>query len=95
MPVALSRTSAGTILKSGYNTTMAAGAGNVAVPAANMPATCPATTGTTYLAGSRPANPGSTGTRSFGTDQRATIYQDNAGAVFTAATVAAATMALQ
>ena len=68
-------TSAGTILKSGYNTTMAAGAGNVAVPAANMPATCPATTGTTYLAGSRPANPGSTGTRSFGTDQGGTIFQ--------------------
>jgi hypothetical protein len=31
---------------------------------------------------------GSTGTRSFGTDQRSTIFQDTAGTTFTAASVA-------
>jgi type IV pilus assembly protein PilA len=57
------------------------GAGNPAVP--------------TYYATATPNAAGSTGTRSFGTDQRATIYQDQTGALFTLVTVTAATNPIQ
>ena len=48
-----------------------------------------------YFAEAHPVNVGSTGQRSFGTDQRSTIFQDNAGATFTNASVAAATTPVQ
>jgi prepilin-type N-terminal cleavage/methylation domain-containing protein len=48
-----------------------------------------------YFAEAHPVFAGSSGTRSFGTDQRFTIFQSNAGTTFTAATVAAATVAIQ
>ena len=44
-----------------------------------------------YFAEAHPSSVGSTGQRSFGTDQRATIFQDNTGTTFTAALVNAAT----
>jgi len=48
-----------------------------------------------YFAEGHPSSVGSTGQRSFGTDQRATIFQDNAGGTFTAALVDAATTPTQ
>jgi hypothetical protein len=39
--------------------------------------------------------PGSTGQRSFGTDQRSTIFQNAVGTAFTAATVNTATTPVQ
>ena len=38
----------------------------------------------TYFAAATPNAVGSTGQRSFGTDQRATVYQDSLGAAFDA-----------
>jgi type IV pilus assembly protein PilA len=79
--------------KSGYNVTV--GAGTVGAPPSTLAANlCTAAAGApsdaipTYYASATPNAVGSTGTRSFGTDQRATIYQDLTGAVFTAASVA-------
>jgi prepilin-type N-terminal cleavage/methylation domain-containing protein len=48
-----------------------------------------------YFAEAHPIFVGSSGTRSFGTDQRFTIFQNNAGVTFDAATTAAATIAIQ
>jgi type IV pilus assembly protein PilA len=79
--------------KSGY--TVELGAGTVALPLGAVP--CNGTANPvipTYFGAATPNALGSTGQRSFGTDQRATIYQDvnNGGAAvtFTAATVATA-----
>ena len=86
----------GSVSKSGYEVLV--GPGATLLPATAVANLCNAASAVaipTYYAAATPNTQGSTGTRSFGTDQRATIYQDNAGAVFTAATVAAATMALQ
>jgi prepilin-type N-terminal cleavage/methylation domain-containing protein len=44
-----------------------------------------------YMAEAHPVNIGSTGQRSFGTDQRSTLFQDNAGGTFDAAAVTAST----
>jgi prepilin-type N-terminal cleavage/methylation domain-containing protein len=80
------------VSKSGY--TVELGAGTVAVPVGLV--NCNASVNPlipTYFAAATPNALGSTGQRSFGTDQRATIYQDlNAGALvtFTNATVASA-----
>jgi type IV pilus assembly protein PilA len=49
----------------------------------------------TYFAEDHPLSQGSTGTRSFGTDQRGTIFFNLAGTVFTNATVGSATTPLQ
>jgi hypothetical protein len=60
--------------KSGFNFTLAAGAGNVVGPN-----DCNgAATGSTYYASGRPVTPGSTGSRAFATNQAATIWQDTA-----------------
>jgi prepilin-type N-terminal cleavage/methylation domain-containing protein len=48
-----------------------------------------------YFGEAHPSLIGSTGQRSFGTDQRGTIYQDPTGATFTQATVASATSPVQ
>ena len=69
-------------IKSGYliaNT----GSGAVVLAAA---ATCNLITGSrrSYLATATPLAVGSTGQRSFGSDQQGTIYQDKTGTVFTA-----------
>ena len=70
--------------KSGYTHTLAGG-GAVVLAAAN---TCNtnADSRATYFAEVHPVTIGSTGQRSFATDQRGTIYQDGAGATFASAT---------
>jgi len=60
--------------KSGFNFTLAAGAGNVVGPNdCNGSAT-----GSTYYATGVPVTPGSTGARAFATNQASTIWQDTA-----------------
>ncbi|CAN5441424.1 MAG: prepilin-type N-terminal cleavage/methylation domain-containing protein [Acidobacteria bacterium] len=79
------------VLKSGYIVNV--GAGPVATPTV---AACNGTTAVpSYFAEAHPAQVGSSGQRSFGTDQRSTLFQDNTGATFTAATIAAATTTVQ
>jgi prepilin-type N-terminal cleavage/methylation domain-containing protein len=79
-------------MKSGYVVNLGPGlvASTVDAPGAacnnNTAATIP-----TYYAEAHPQTVGSTGQRSFGTDSRGTIFQDNTGATFTAASVRAAT----
>jgi len=91
-PAANPGLTAADVNKSGYNVTV--GAGTVGAPPSTVAAslcTAPAAPSDaipTYYASATPNALGSTGNRSFGTDQRATIYQDLTGAVFTAATVA-------
>jgi prepilin-type N-terminal cleavage/methylation domain-containing protein len=70
--------------KSGYAHTMTGGGADVLVQAQ----TCNnvAASKTTYFAEAHPQTVGSTGQRSFATDQRGTIYQDGTGATFASAT---------
>ncbi len=83
------------IVKSGYEVNV--GPGTVATVITQQASTCnnvaPAVA--SYFAEAHPVTFGTTGTRSFGTDHRTTIFQDNTGAVFTAASVAAATTPVQ
>jgi prepilin-type N-terminal cleavage/methylation domain-containing protein len=84
------------VAKSGYFVNV--GPGPVVIPAVAPANTCntaanPAVP--TYFAEAHPVTLGSTGQRSFGTDQRGTIFADNTGATFTAATVAASTNPIQ
>ena len=69
-------TSGATVAKSGYNITLAAGAGN-AVLATQAPG-CTAA-GTNYYGSAVPLTKGSTGTRAFATDEQGTIWQNSAG----------------
>jgi prepilin-type N-terminal cleavage/methylation domain-containing protein len=81
------------VSKSGY--TVNVGAGAVVMP---TQVACNAAANNavpSYFAEAHPNQLGSTGQRSFGTDQRSTIFQDPAGATFTAATIAASTNAIQ
>jgi type IV pilus assembly protein PilA len=89
---------AGSVSKSGYEVVV--GPGQVVTPSTLAANTCNTSTNDaipTYYASANPNAFGSTGQRSFGTDQRATIYQDSTGAVVfvDAAAVAAATVAIQ
>jgi len=70
-----------TITKSGYDLSM----GNAGGAATGI-APCNGGTATTtdYAAAAGPSNPGSTGTRYFGTDSRGTIFQHTAAIVTTA-----------
>jgi len=85
------------VTKSGYVVNLGAGTGAVDVTLAA--ATCNASGNnaqSTYFAEAHPSTIGSTGQRSFGTDTRATIFQNVTGATFAnAAAVAAATVAVQ
>ena len=76
------------VVKAGYIVNV--GAGAVTTPAtlpANACNTPAANAIPTYFAEAHPSTVGSSGQRSFGTDHRATIFQNNAGTTFTAATV--------
>jgi type IV pilus assembly protein PilA len=78
------------VTKSGYLVTVGPGTVNNVVTAAA--ATCNASAAAaiaSYFAEAHPVTVGSTGQRSFGTDQRGTIFQLNTGVAFTAATTAA------
>jgi prepilin-type N-terminal cleavage/methylation domain-containing protein len=72
---------------------------NVGVGTVAMPTQPACNTGNlaapSYFAEAHPVAAGTSGQRSFGTDQRATIFQDPTGATFTQATVAAATTPAQ
>ena len=84
--------SANGVTKSGYIVNV--GVGAVATPTQTA---CNSTTAAvpSYFGEAHPTQIGSTGQRSFGTDQRSTIFQDPAGATFTQATVASATVPVQ
>jgi prepilin-type N-terminal cleavage/methylation domain-containing protein len=84
------------VSKSGYSVEL--GQGGVVLPATLAANTCNVSANDaipTYFAAATPNAVGSTGQRSFGTDQRATIYQDSSATAFTAATVAAAPVGTQ
>ena len=68
-------TAGGTVTKSGYTTTMTAGAGAVAVAAGP----CVGAAQTNYYATSVPLTIGSTGTRAFATNNAGAVFQDTAG----------------
>jgi prepilin-type N-terminal cleavage/methylation domain-containing protein len=84
------------VVKSGY--VVNAGPGLLATVAVAAAATCNTSAAAaiaSYFAEAHPSAVGSTGQRSFGTDQRATLYQDNTGGTFTAALVDTATTPVQ
>src|SRR5690606_22608135 len=84
------------VIKSGYAVNL--DAGTVTTVVTDAADTCNGSGAdaiASYFAEAHPVSIGSTGQRSFGTDQRSTIFQDNNGATFTAATVASATNAVQ
>jgi prepilin-type N-terminal cleavage/methylation domain-containing protein len=64
------------VVKTGYNVTLAAGAGNT--PLGAPPSGCTGT-GTAFYASATPVSVGSTGTRGFATDEPGTIWQDMSG----------------
>ena len=87
---------ADTVTKSGYIVNLAPGADTTAVVAAG--ASCNAAAAAaipTYFAEVHPVTVGSTGQRSFATDQRGTIFQDNTGATFTLSATTSATTPVQ
>jgi prepilin-type N-terminal cleavage/methylation domain-containing protein len=65
--------------KSGFNLTLAAGAGNIVGTVADCNGAGAATTGTAYYSTAVPATPGTTGARAFATNQASAIWQDTAG----------------
>ena len=83
--------------KSGYTVTV--GPGLVATPViVAAGAACNVNTLSaipSYYAAATPTAVGSSGQRSFGTDQRSTIFQDNAGAAFDATSINTATTPVQ
>jgi len=82
------------ILKSGYEVNV--GAGTVGTTVLATTATCNGKESfIDYFAEAHPVPLGSTGTRSFGTDARGTIFQDMAGATFDSATVASSVTPIQ
>ena len=84
------------VSKSGYSVEL--GVGSVAAPFTPAANTCNAAANNaipTYFAAATPNALGSTGQRSFGTDQRATIYQDTAGVAFSQALITAAPVGTQ
>jgi type IV pilus assembly protein PilA len=70
------------VLKSGYNVTVD-GEGDDIAAAGDTCNDAAAASTAGYFAEAHPANVGSTGQRSFGTDARGTIFFDNTGATFT------------
>ena len=87
---------AGSVSKSGYEVVL--GPGLTAAPVVLAANTCNGSKNDalpTYYAAATPNKVGSTGQRSFGTDQRGTVYQDMTGALFTAATVNTANNPIQ
>jgi hypothetical protein len=84
------------VVKSGY--VVNAGPGLLSTVVVAAAATCNTSASpaiASYFAEAHPSAVGSTGQRSFGTDQRATIFQDNTGTTFTAATTGTATTPVQ
>ena len=83
-------------LKSGYLVNLGPGAiVTVVVAGASTCNLSAAAAIPTYFGEAHPQTVGSTGQRSFGTDQRGTIFQDLTGAVYTEPLVTAATTPVQ
>lgn len=80
------------VIKSGYEVNLA-GQGAEVTPVADCCNVPSAGAMAGYFAEAHPVTIGTTGNRSFGTDTRATIFQDVTGATWNAAAVAAATSA--
>jgi type IV pilus assembly protein PilA len=84
------------VLKSGYLVNLAGGTTNNVVTTAASTCNLSANDAlSSYFAEAHPNQLGSSGQRSFGTDQRGTVFQNPTGAAFTAATVAASTNPIQ
>jgi len=84
------------ILKSGYSASVGRGIGAVTVTvAASTCNSAAADAVDKFFTEAHPAAIGSTGQRSFGANQRGSIYQDTTGATFTAASVESATTPVQ
>ena len=84
------------VIKSGY--TVMVGAGMVTAVVTNSANTCNASGSNaiaSYFAAATPVTVGSSGQRSFGTDERSTIFQNMTGAAFDATTVSTATTPVQ
>jgi len=84
------------VVKSGYVVNV--GVGTVATPVVTAQASTCNNIGDavpSYFAEAHPVTKGSTGQRSFGTDQRSTIFQDAQGGTFTATSVNTATTPVQ
>jgi type IV pilus assembly protein PilA len=84
------------VVKSGYDVSV--GPGTVVTVVATSTKTCNASVADSipsYFATAFPIEVGSTGQRSFGTDHRATIFQDNLGVAFDAKSVDASTSPVQ
>jgi type IV pilus assembly protein PilA len=80
---------ANAVVKSGYEVNV--GAGAVATPVTPTTATCNATAAIpSYFAEAHPITLGSTGSRSFGTDERAAIFQSVLGTTASQVLVSAA-----
>jgi type IV pilus assembly protein PilA len=79
------------VVKSGYEVNV--GPGTVTTVITPQGSTCNNVNAAiaSYFAEAHPVTFGTTGTRSFGTDQRSTIFQDNTGATFDATRVSTAT----
>lgn len=84
------------VAKSGYVVVVGAGTAGVLVTAgASTCNTSAADAMTTYFSEAHPVTLDSTGRRSFGSDERGTLWVDASGATFTAATVTSATTPLK
>jgi type IV pilus assembly protein PilA len=84
------------VVKSGYIVNLGPGADTTVVVAAGAQCNQAAAAAIpSYFAESHPTTVGSTGQRSFGTDQRGTIFQDLTGATFTVTTISSATTPAQ
>jgi type IV pilus assembly protein PilA len=86
--------SANGIAKAGYLVNV--GPGAVILPSTAIADTCNAPAAVavpTYFAEAHPVTLGSTGSRTFGTDHRATIFQNSAGTTYTQALVTSAVAA--
>ena len=75
------------VIKSGYEVNMGDGTGAIDVLLAASTCNALGPSRSTYFAEAHPATKGQTGTRSFGTNNSGTIYQDFTSATMTAATV--------
>jgi type IV pilus assembly protein PilA len=83
------------VIKSGYEVNV--GPGTVQAVVTQQGSTCNNVSAgvASYFAEAHPQTLGTSGTRSFGTDQRSTIFQDNVGATFNAATIASSANPVQ
>jgi prepilin-type N-terminal cleavage/methylation domain-containing protein len=75
------------VVKSGYEHNVGAGDGADVVLAAAQTCNTNADSQSTYFVEAHPTEVGSTGQRSFGSNNTGTIYQDATGTTFTAATI--------